>query len=66
MLLKETKEICFKYAWYKREQRIHFKEAAYDDRLSQITLVILPLNFSDLQKIEAIYLMSKSEFLRKR
>lgn len=66
MLLRAIKEICFKYAWYKREQRTHFKEAAYDDRLSQITLVILPLNFSDLQKIEAIYLMSKSEFLRKR
>lgn len=45
MLLKETKEICFKYAWYKREQRIHFKEAAYDDRFKPNYLGDFTLKF---------------------
>lgn len=44
---------------------MHFKEAAYADKLNHITLVILTLTFYDLQKLGGICMMTKSEFLMK-
>lgn len=58
MLPGEINETCLKYIT--EEQRIHFKEAVYADKLNQITWAILPLAFHDLQNIGAIHMLSKS------